>query len=84
MPARISDSKAAEIKETAKCIYKALGCRGFARVDMFLTPAGDVIFNEVNTIPGLTAHSRYPGMMQAVGLDFQTLITRMIELGGEA
>ena len=83
-PARISAEKSGEVQETAKAIYRALGCRGFARVDLFLTPAGELVFNEVNTIPGLTAHSRYPGMMQAVGLDFQTLITRMIELGGEA
>ena len=80
-PARISDEKSAEIQETAKAIYRALDCRGFARVDFFLTPAGELVFNEVNTIPGLTSHSRYPGMMQAVGMDFQTLITRMIELG---
>lgn len=83
VPARISDSKAAEIKETAKCIYKALGCRGFARVDMFLTPAGDVIFNEVNTIPGFTDHSRYPGMMKAAGYTFRQVLTRILELALE-
>ena len=82
-PARISPEKSAEIQETAKAIYHALDCRGFARVDLFLTPSGELVFNEVNTIPGLTAHSRYPGMMRAVGLDFPALITRMIELGVE-
>ena len=53
----------------------------FARVDLFLTPDGRILFNEVNTIPGFTAHSRYPSMMKAIGLDFQTLLTRMVELG---
>ena len=52
MPARISDAKAEEIKQTAKRIYRALGCAGFARVDLFLTPSGHLVFNEVNTIPG--------------------------------
>ena len=80
-PARISPEKAAEIQETAKTVYRALDCRVFARVDLFLTPWGEIVFNEVNTIPGFTAHSRYPGMMAAAGWDFGRLITRLIELG---
>ena len=83
-PARISPEKAAEIQETAKTVYRALDCRVFARVDLFLTPEGEIVFNEVNTIPGFTAHSRYPGMMAAAGWDFSSLITRLIELGVEA
>lgn len=79
-PARISKEKAEEIKQTAKKIYQALGCRGFARVDMFLNADGKVIFNEVNTIPGFTSHSRYPNMMKAVGISFEQLISRVIEL----
>ena len=80
-PARISPEKAAEIQEAAKTVYRALDCRVFARVDLFLTPWGEIVFNEVNTIPGFTAHSRYPGMMAAAGWDFGRLITRLIELG---
>ena len=80
-PARISPEKAAEIQEAAKTVYRALDCRVFARVDLFLTPEGEIVFNEVNTIPGFTAHSRYPGMMAAAGWDFGRLITRLIELG---
>ena len=80
-PARISPEKAAEIQEAAKAVYRALDCRVFARVDLFLTPWGEIVFNEVNTIPGFTAHSRYPGMMAAAGWDFSRLITRLIELG---
>ena len=60
-------------------VYRALDLKGFARVDFFLTPGGRVVFNEVNTIPGFTAHSRYPRMMAAAGLPFPALITRLIE-----
>lgn len=80
VPARIDAAKAAEIKETAKQIYLALGCRCFARVDMFLTPVGDIVFNEVNTIPGFTEHSRYPGMMKAAGYTFRQVLNRILEL----
>jgi D-alanine---D-serine ligase len=60
VPARIPEEKAEEIKQAAGIIYRALGCRGFARVDMFLDAGGRIVFNEVNTIPGFTSHSRYP------------------------
>ncbi len=83
-PARISPQKAAEIQMAARTIYRALGCRVFARVDLFLTPEGEIVFNEVNTIPGFTAHSRYPSMMQGIGISFGDLVTRLIELGVEA
>ncbi len=80
VPARISQEKSAEIKRTAEEIYAALGCRGFARVDMFLTPSGKIVFNEVNTIPGFTAHSRFPNMMKAAGISSEQMVSRMIEL----
>ena len=83
-PARISAEKADEIKEAARRIYRALDCRVFARVDMFLTPDGEIVFNEVNTIPGFTSHSRYPNMMKAAGLEFSELITELIELGARS
>ena len=80
VPARITPGKAAEIRQTAETVYRALGCRGFARVDLFLTPDGRIIFNEVNTIPGFTSHSRFPSMMQAAGIPFGELLTRAVEL----
>lgn len=80
-PARISPEKAREIQQAAKAVYRALDCRVFARVDLFLTPEGDIVFNEINTIPGFTAHSRYPSMMKGIGLDFTALVSRLIELG---
>ena len=80
VPARISPEKAAEIQAAARTVYRALGCDSFARVDLFLTPEGQVVFNEVNTIPGFTAHSRYPAMMAGIGLDFPALLDRLIGL----
>lgn len=79
VPARISDATSQAIKETAMNIYRALDCRGFARVDMFLTASGEIVFNEVNTIPGFTAHSRFPNMLKAAGLSFERMITEIIE-----
>ena len=81
MPARITPAQTQELKDTAKRIYRALGCSGFARVDMFLTPEGRVVFNEVNTIPGFTAHSRYPNMMKGAGWSFSRLIDALIRYG---
>ncbi|WP_300775381.1 D-alanine--D-serine ligase VanG [uncultured Acetatifactor sp.] len=83
-PARIAPEKAAEVQEAAKRGYRALDCRVFARVDFFLTPEGRVVFNEANTIPGFTAHSRYPAMMKGIGLDFPALLDRLVELGAGA
>ena len=82
-PARIRPEQAAAIQEAARIIYQALDCRVFARVDLFLTPEGEIYFNEVNTIPGFTAHSRYPNMMKGIGLDFPALVSRLIALGLE-
>jgi len=84
VPARITERKAKEIKDAAKTVYRALGCTGFARVDLFLTPSGEIIFNEVNTIPGFTAHSRYPSMLGAVGMTFEQVIDTAIGLAVRA
>lgn len=81
MPARIATETAVRIKEAAAVIYRALGCSGFARVDMFLTPDKEIIFNEVNTIPGFTSHSRYPNMMKGIGLQFPDIVDKLIQLG---
>ncbi len=78
VPARVDDVTAARIRRTGKTLYRALGCRGFARVDMFLTPDGEVVFNEVNTIPGMTPHSRYPNMMKGAGLTFGQVLDALI------
>ena len=48
-------------------------------VDLFLTPSGEIVFNEVNTIPGFTTHSRYPNMMKAAGFTFEQIVSALIE-----
>ena len=80
MPARVDLSISAKIKNTAVKIYQILGCKGFARVDMFLTPEGEIVFNEVNTIPGFTSHSRYPGMMKGIGYSYEKVLDELIQL----
>lgn len=80
VPARVDAATAEKIKQTAKTVYRALDCRGFARVDLFLSNSGEIVFNEVNTIPGFTAHSRFPNMMKAVGMTFETIISTVIDL----
>ena len=66
-PAQISDEAMAAVRETGFAVYRALCCSGFARVDLFVTEGGEVVFNEVNTIPGLTRYSRFPEMMRRAG-----------------
>ncbi|WP_328453382.1 D-alanine--(R)-lactate ligase [Amycolatopsis sp. NBC_00438] len=80
VPAPISAAARSLVQETAKAIYRALGCTGLSRVDMFLTEAGTVVLNEVNTLPGLTSYSRYPRMMAAAGLPLAEVIDRVVSL----
>jgi D-alanine--(R)-lactate ligase len=80
VPADISAESRLLVQETAKKIYRALGCRGLARVDMFLQEDGQVILNEVNTMPGMTSYSRYPRMMAAAGLSLSEVIDRLVSL----
>jgi D-alanine--(R)-lactate ligase len=80
VPANISADSRSLVQETAKAIYRALGCSGLSRVDMFLTDEGQVVLNEVNTLPGMTSYSRYPRMMAAAGLSFADVIDRIVLL----
>ncbi|MDR0410320.1 MAG: D-alanine--(R)-lactate ligase [Spirochaetaceae bacterium] len=83
VPAGLPVEERQRIQETAKTIYKALGCKGLARVDMFLQESGRIVINEVNTLPGFTSYSRYPRMMAASGLTLSALIDRLITLALE-
>lgn len=84
VPARVDRETMARIKRTAQTVYRALGCSGFARVDLFLTGDGRLYFNEVNTIPGFTPHSRFPSMMKAAGHSFEEIVNRILETEGES
>jgi len=79
-PAPLPEETRARVEETAKRVFRALGCRGLARVDLFLRPDGTVVLNEVNTLPGLTSYSRYPRMMAAAGLSMGELIDRLVAM----
>lgn len=83
VPAHLDDKVVAKIKEQAKIIYNALGCSGIARVDMFLTPENEVVFNEVNSMPGFTVYSRYPRMMEAAGISVSDVVDKIIGLAVE-
>lgn len=80
VPADIPPEMRLLVQETAKSVYRALGCNGLSRVDMFLTKDGKVILNEVNTLPGMTSYSRYPRMMAAAGLPLAEVIDRIVSL----
>jgi D-alanine--(R)-lactate ligase len=80
VPADIPAQARSLVQETARAIYRALGCKGLARVDTFLTGDGTVVLNEVNTLPGLTSYSRYPRMMAAAGLPLADVIDRLVTL----
>ena len=80
VPADIPTADRRRVQEVAVAVYRALGCSGLARVDLFLTPGGEVVLNEVNTMPGLTSYSRYPRMMAAAGLPLPAVLDRLVDL----
>jgi D-alanine-D-alanine ligase len=79
-PANVPETVAAEVQRLAGAAFEALGCEGLARVDCFYTDTGDVIINEINTMPGFTPHSMYPQMWEATGLPYPELIDELIQL----
>ena len=84
IPARISEETAEEIRETAIRIYEALGCRGLSRVDFFVRfKKQEVVFNEINTLPGFTSISMYPRLFEASGISNRELIDTLIRLAME-
>ena len=83
VPAAIDSDVNDKIRDIAVRAYQTLGCSGMARVDVFLTADNDVVINEINTLPGFTNISMYPKLWQASGLDYTSLISRLIELALE-
>ena len=84
IPARIEKDVAEKVRRNAVKIYSALGCTGLSRVDFFVTATGDVIFNEINTLPGFTSISMYPKLFEASGVPYKQLLTRLVEYAVEA
>lgn len=74
---------AEKIRQEAVAIFRAVDGYGLARVDFFVTEAGEVVFNEINTMPGFTAISMYPKLWEARGIDKFQLVERLIAHGEE-
>ena len=79
LPASINQSAADKIRASAIQAFKSLGCSGLARVDFFLTESGEVIINELNTMPGFTATSVFPKMWAATGISYSEVITHLLQ-----
>ena len=77
IPASLEESDAKALTDAAVRVYDALGCAGVARIDFFLTDAGPVL-NEVNTMPGMTAHSQAPRMFAAAGMTYPELLGELV------
>ncbi len=77
-PSDLSPELLARVREAGERVYEALGCEGFARVDLFVTPEGEVVFNEVNSTPGLTYYSRFPKMMRVAGHELGDVLADLI------
>jgi D-alanine-D-alanine ligase len=69
-----------EVRRIAVAAFEAAGCEGLARVDCFYTDHGDVVLNEINTMPGFTPLSMFPMVWAASGLDYPHLIDELIQL----
>jgi D-alanine-D-alanine ligase len=79
LPAPISEAIAGQIQSKAVEAFVSLGCSGLARVDFFLTPNGEVIINELNTMPGFTATSVFPKMWAASGVTYKEVISHLLK-----
>lgn len=83
IPAQLEEEEMQRIQQVAYDTFKLLDCEGMARVDVFLTPDGEVIVNEVNTLPGFTSISMYPKLLEASGIPYSETLDRLIELSLE-
>jgi D-alanine-D-alanine ligase len=83
VPARIPDAGAARVQELAVEAFVATECEGMARVDFFVRPGGEVVVNEINTIPGFTSTSVYARLFEASGIPYRELLDRLIGLALE-
>jgi D-alanine-D-alanine ligase len=78
IPAALDDAVAQRLRDLAVQAFQALSCEGLARVDFFVTADGDVVLNEVNTMPGFTPSSMFPRVWAASGLDYPALVDRLL------
>ncbi|MBR6986009.1 MAG: D-alanine--D-alanine ligase [Ruminococcus sp.] len=83
IPADIDADTEKLVKDTAVLAYKALGCKGMARVDMFLTEDGKLLLNKIGNAPGMRKNSVFPKLMQHMGMELPELIDMLLELAIE-
>jgi D-alanine-D-alanine ligase len=80
VPARIDDATAQRVQELAVDSFVATECEGMARIDFFVRPEGEVVVNEINTIPGFTSTSVYARLFEASGIPYGELLDRLVQL----
>jgi D-alanine-D-alanine ligase len=78
LPAQIGDEATQAVRRLSCEVFRALDCSGLARVDWFLRPDGQLVANELNTMPGFTSISMYPKMWEASGVSYPELLNRLI------
>jgi len=83
VPARITPEQTERVQQLAIQAFVATGCEGMARVDCFVRDDGEVLINELNTIPGFTATSVYAALFEASGIPYPELLDRLVELALE-
>lgn len=79
IPANISEEDSEHLRQAAIKVYRSLNCEVMSRVDFFLCPNGEVVFNEINTLPGFTQISMYPKLWENSGIPYSELITKLCE-----
>lgn len=83
IPAKLSEEQIEKMRNMACKAFATCGCEGLARVDFFVKEDGDIIINEINTLPGFTEISMYPKMWVATGMKYSELLDKLIDLGIE-
>ena len=79
IPARVSLVSRNAVRAAGRTVFRALGCRGLARVDFFVRPTGEVIFNEINTMPGFTDISMFPMLLRPLGLTLGDVVEILLK-----
>jgi D-alanine-D-alanine ligase len=83
VPAPVGDGVTERVRALAAEVFALAGCSGLARCDFFVTATGDVLVNEINTMPGFTETSVYAKLFEASGIPYPDLCDRLVELGVE-
>ena len=79
IPARVSSASRAAVRAAGRSLFYLLGCRGLARVDFFVRPTGEIVFNEINTMPGFTDISMFPMLLRPLGLTLGDVVEILVK-----